>query len=846
MATSNAVKVVFTAVGINNIKKAIENISNSIRNLESEGQDTDKKLTPDNSIRGAEKLSDKIKASALSFLKLGNEGKNASKNISNGMNEAINKTEKFSNSLKNVAKAVVIGFVADKAKDFIGKGINEYGKTQTAMGEIKSLGVENLEALRKAAIDFSNTWSGTSREDFISASYDIKSGIASLTDEGVAQFTKMAALTGKATKSTVDEMTTLFAQGYSVYRNQFSSDDEFSEKFSAGISKSVEKFRTNGSETAGFLSSLGASADKAGISLSEVLAVGGELQATMSGSEAATKFQAFIESAAKAGGDLGLNFLDANSRLKSIPEIIDIVKNKYGNMIDAMEAQELQEAFGTKEAVDMINLLYNKTESVVASTADLTSAMNDGAQATEKMAQAMNTGMLKKFELLKQKANNIFDGFGEKLEPYVSEALDGVFAALDEIVANGSIDSIAQSVGQIIGTVLAMFNGLLADIPNIMNVISGAVSWLSENFNTLMEIVKIAIGIWLGYKTAMLIVNAVTNPVIVIIGLVVTAVIALYTECETFRNIVQIAFNFVQLAVLGLAKLWVAEFGFMVKAIQFLLGWIPGIGDALEDVSSVVSGILGEIDKGIDNTSNNINDLLTGANKSKETINGEDKNAQKPPEDLEFKMPENIEFKMPELPKADVFEKSAASPKKAKEKKDDRTEFEKAMNKVEDEYKTKEDLINSNIELAEAKNDKKLKKSYQNELVEMANQKLNSYTNLNNLAQKSGKDEKNILETTKNKLLTKIANTISDIKDKTSELVGEFNVPSGISNLTKYTYDAVTNSAKVQRTYNLYLDLKNLSKEEAERIRKKADDFAGNFMSKDDVVSLGMGDVVRN
>lgn len=56
------------------------------------------------------------------------------------------------------------------------------------------------------------------KSDFITAAYDIKSGIASLTDEGVAQFTELAALTGKATKSTTEEMGSLFATGYGIYK----------------------------------------------------------------------------------------------------------------------------------------------------------------------------------------------------------------------------------------------------------------------------------------------------------------------------------------------------------------------------------------------------------------------------------------------------------------------------------------------------------------------------------------------------------------------------------------------------------------------------------------------------
>ena len=67
--------------------------------------------------------------------------------------------------------------------------------TQNALGELASLGVEDLQAIESAAKDFSDNWAGTTKADFITASYDIKSGIASLTDEGIAQFTELAALT---------------------------------------------------------------------------------------------------------------------------------------------------------------------------------------------------------------------------------------------------------------------------------------------------------------------------------------------------------------------------------------------------------------------------------------------------------------------------------------------------------------------------------------------------------------------------------------------------------------------------------------------------------------------------
>ncbi|POB85131.1 phage tail tape measure protein, partial [Vibrio vulnificus] len=78
-----------------------------------------------------------------------------------------------------------------------------------------------IDKITKAAREFSQQWSGTTQADFIRASYDIKSGIATLSDEAVGQFTKIAALTAGATKSSTDQMTSLFASGYNIYRDQF-------------------------------------------------------------------------------------------------------------------------------------------------------------------------------------------------------------------------------------------------------------------------------------------------------------------------------------------------------------------------------------------------------------------------------------------------------------------------------------------------------------------------------------------------------------------------------------------------------------------------------------------------
>lgn len=858
MITENTIKILFEATGIEQLKQSIDDLNNNIKKLGNKETNND----------GIQKLSDKIKEMIFNFLKLEKISKKTSKSVSNNMKNSADNAKKFNDSLKSVNT---------KFKDFISNSIIEYGKTQTAFGEMKSLGIENLENIRQVAIDFSNTWSGTTRENFITASYDIKSGISSLTDESIAQFTKMAALTGKATKSTLKEMTALFAQGYNIYRNQFASDTDFSEKFSAGISKSVEKFRTTGNETASFLSSLGTAAEKTGVSLAEVLAVGGELQATMTGSEAATKFQAFISSVASAGKDLGLSFLDANNRLKSIPEIIDTIKQKYGNTIDALESQELAEAFGTDEAVDMIDLLYDKTQNVVKSTKELSQAMNEGSAATEKMASAMNEGMVEKFEVLKQRMANIFEGIGRQIEPYVSESFDALFDTLDQISSNGSLDSITQGIGQTVGNILQIFNNILSYTPNIINAVSNAILWLAQNFEFLLNVVGIGISIWLAYKTTMLALTIATNPLIAVIGLVIFVVVKLYTECDSFRKIVQIGFEIIKLAVLGLARLWLTCFNNMVQAIKFLTSWIPGIGDAVTDVANVVESMLGSVDQSISNTANNLANLMSSlgqAQQAQQTINSNDNQEKSSNE------PKNDSIEIPKEPfqTSKIFtpEKSAATSKvstprawipkvstprvsESKTPKDDKTIFEKEMDKVDNSYKTKLDLIESQIELAEAQDDKASKKSYQQSLITALNEKLKSYETLAYLTtdkKDDDEEERNILETTKNKLLSQIARAVNDIKDKSNELIGEFNTPSELTTLTQYMYTISNENASTltriaespiyNNTYKLYLTVKDLGKESATSLRDKLNNFANILMSKNDIVYKGTKDVMRN
>lgn len=192
----------------------------------------------------------------------------------------VSKLDAASQTFGNMAKAgAVMQETGSQIVNAVLAPVEATFETRRALGELASLGVQDLEAVENAARSFSDQWAGTSKADFISAAYDIKSGIASLSDEGVAEFTSLAALTAKATKSTAGEMTSLFATGYGIYKDYYSdlSDLEFGEMFSAGISNAVRAFKTSGSGMAQAIQNLGASATTAQVPLEEQLSVLGML-----------------------------------------------------------------------------------------------------------------------------------------------------------------------------------------------------------------------------------------------------------------------------------------------------------------------------------------------------------------------------------------------------------------------------------------------------------------------------------------------------------------------------------------------------------------------------------------
>ena len=335
---------------------------------------------------------------------------------------------------------------------------------QAALGEVSSLNVSNeaLTQLNNTAMNFVSNYGGNSAE-VIRSSYDIQSAIAGLDGKELSEFTNSSAILAKGTKSDAATTTDYFGTMYGIYQDTAKEvgKSEWVQMLTGQTAASVRMFKTTGSEMAGAFSSLGAAANSHGIEMNESMAVLGQLQATMSGSEAGTKYKAFLTGVGSAQQKLGLQLTDSQGKLLPMVDVIERLKGRFGEIDTVAKSDALKNAFGSDEAVAMLKLLMPQTEQLKGNISDLAN-ISDMGVAVE-MANAMSTS---------------WDKFGGSL--------------------NAALVSLGQAVLPIIEPVVDVLSSLLQ-----------AVVWLTQEFPTLTGIIAAAAVAFTGYIVIMGAFNAV-------------------------------------------------------------------------------------------------------------------------------------------------------------------------------------------------------------------------------------------------------------------------------------------------------------------------------------------------
>lgn len=363
-----------------------------------------------------------------------------------------------------VGAAFSVDRLVQPAKDF-----------QAAIGEVSSLNVaqETLDRLQQTALQTSTEF-GVSASDFVRSSYDIQSAIAGLSGNELPAFTRASAILAKGTKADTGTITNYVGTMYGIFKNTADNigRNNWVEQLAGQTAAAVQMFKTTGEQMSAAFSNIGAEGQAAGISMSEQIAILGQLQATMSGSEAGTKYRAFLAGVGKAQDKLGLQFTDSAGRMLPMVEILGRIQGKFGAIDTVAEADLLTKAFGTKEAVQLIKLLSNDIAGLDSNITAI--GKNTGMQQAVDMANAMVQP---------------WDRAGSAVES-LSIALGGKMLAVLAPVWNG-ITGISNKLMEW-NTLYPEITGLIAQLALGIFGVIGAVSGLS----IVMGIAKLLAGGW--------------------------------------------------------------------------------------------------------------------------------------------------------------------------------------------------------------------------------------------------------------------------------------------------------------------------------------------------------------
>ena len=219
----------------------------------------------------------------------------------------------------------------------------------------------------------------------------------------------------------------------------------------------------------------------------------GMLQQKMQAGEAGTSLRSFTQNAAKAheafqklaldGENSSLvTILDDNGQMRGMTSIFKDLKNRYGEVLDANEALEIQQAFGTQEALKVIYSLYGQENAFAKNQQAIEDATKSGLSFTNTMAKLADNNFGSRMELASQRISLLKERLGYALIPTLEKLLDIVTPIIHKftnwIENNKSLAAILGSVILVIGGIAAIAGPALLGIAALVGsfgLLSGAI-----------------------------------------------------------------------------------------------------------------------------------------------------------------------------------------------------------------------------------------------------------------------------------------------------------------------------------------------------------------------------------
>lgn len=288
----------------------------------------------------------------------------------------------------------------------------------------------------------------------------------------------------------------------------------------------------------------------------------------------------------------GLSMTNADGSMKSLGEVMNMLRDRLGGLTEAEQAQVAAQIFG-QEAMSGMLAIINASDSDYAK---LTDAIYDADGAAQQMADTMLDNLSGQLTLLKSALEGLAIQFGEILMPYIKQFvtwLQNLTQKLQELTPEQKEQIVKwAAIAAAIGPVLMVLGKLTSSAGSIITTfgkIPGAIAKAKSAFTA----VSAAIG---G-------ISAPVVAVVAVIGTLIAAFVNLWKTNEEFRNKMTAIWDGIKSKFESFAQGIVdrlnalgfdfENFGEVVKAIWD--GFCSVLAPIFEAAFEIISSVLGTV-----------------------------------------------------------------------------------------------------------------------------------------------------------------------------------------------------------------------------------------------------------
>lgn len=213
------------------------------------------------------------------------------------------------------------------------------------------------------------------------------------------------------------------------------------------------------------------------------IAIGLMANAGIKGEQAGTALRGILTNLAKPSDQvagymdaLGISLADSAGNVKPLSALMADLRQKFAGLTDAQKA-EYAAGIAGKNSLSGFLAIVNASD---ADFNNLTQAIANSDGTAQQMADTMNNNLSGQLTLLKSAAEGIGITFYDSIKGKATDAVKGLTDKLSQWQTDGTIDAVAEKVGVVFG--------------NAVDKASDALTWLSQNGDTVIGVLK-ALGI---------------------------------------------------------------------------------------------------------------------------------------------------------------------------------------------------------------------------------------------------------------------------------------------------------------------------------------------------------------